>query len=352
MRDHGHQLQVAETSMVGWTALNQRPRITQHASEDEVRYSHPSLPHTRSEMCLPLMFGGKILGVLNVQSTEEDAFDENDVRALQSMADQIAVAIENARRLSEEASLLEATSPIYRIGRRLTTTTSVDDVADAIVDSVAETGADGCVLIEFELDPSGIPETLSYLRVWRRDREPVFQPGLRLPMEQSPFPIEMIGTLWTSADIRIDESIPDSARQVFEETGVRALANIPLRSGEKVIGQVVALRTVPGRFAETTMRFYEAWSDQVAIALERARLQQKTQRRAEHERLVRHISDQMQRATDMESLMRVAVDELNRELGTSRGFVRLGITAEQPDGNGRNDRSSEQTDEQEQGSHV
>jgi GAF domain-containing protein/HAMP domain-containing protein len=347
MKDRGHKLQVAETSMVGWTALHHRPRITQHVGEDEIRYAHPLLPDTRSEMCLPLMFGGKTLGVLNVQSAEADAFDDNDIRALQSMADQIAVAIDNARRLSEEASLLEATSPIYRVGRRLTTATSVDDVADSIVDSVAETGVDGCVLIEFELDPNDVPETLSYLRVWRRDREPVFQPGLRLSMEHSPFPLEMIGTLWTSSDIRIDDNIPDSARQVFEETGVRSLANIPLRSGEKVIGQVVALRTVPGRFTDATMRFYEAWSDQVAVALERARLADQTQRRAEHEQIIRQISDRMQQATDIDMLMRIAVDELHKELGTSRGFVRLG-TSEQPTGKGRENRSDELENEQEQ----
>ena len=113
---------------------------------------------------------------------------------------------------------------------------------------------------------------------------------------------------------------------------------------------MVALRSVPGRFSDTTMRFYEAWSDQVAVALERARLADQTQQRAEHERIIRHISDQMQRATDVESLMRVAVDELHKELGTSRGFVRLGITDLQPDGNGRENSSSEHAGIQEESS--
>jgi len=335
MKAQGHRLRVAETSMVGWTALHRRPRITQQVGDDQVRYAHPLLPYTRSEMCLPLLFGGQLLGVLNVQSTEEEAFDDDDIRALQSMANQLAVAIQNARRLSQESSLLEATSPIYRVGRRLTSSTTVDEVADSIVESVADTGADGCVLVEFELAPDNIPMALMYLRVWRRDREPLFQPGMKLPISESPFPIEMISTMWEVSDIELDKSLPESAREVFRNTGARALVNIPLRSGAKIIGQVVVLRSTPGTFSESTMRFYETWSDQVAVALERARLLEKTQQRAEQERIIRDISDRLFQANDMESLMQIAVDQLRLELGGARGFVRLGaVTDDGDDGTG------------------
>ncbi|HET90307.1 MAG TPA: GAF domain-containing protein [Chloroflexi bacterium] len=323
MKAQEHRLAVSETSMVGWTAFNREPRITLYAEEDAVRFANPLLPHTRSEMTLPMMIGERLLGVLNVQSTEEAAFDEDDVRALQSMANQVAVAIENARQVSDETRLLEAASPIYRLSRDLAQVTTVEAVADAIINSVAETGADGCTVVEFELSRSGDPVALLYRGVWRRNREVQFQPGMRLPIEESPFPLEMISTLWTAADVERDELLPASAREVFMKTGVQALANIPLHVRNQIIGQVVVLRNTSGPFSEVAMRLYEALSDQAAVALERAQLWEEAQRRAEHEQLIGEISDHMQRAADIESLLRIAATGLNKALGGSRAFVRL-----------------------------
>lgn len=336
MKAQGHRLAVGETSMVGWTALHREPRIALYASEDEVRFANPLLPYTRSEMTLPMMIGGRPLGVLNVQSTEEAAFDEDDVRALQSMANQIAVAIENAQQVSHEARLLEATSPIYRISRELAQVTTISDVADSIIASVAETGADGCTVVEFEFAPAGDPKALLYRGVWRKDREVQFQPGMRIPFSESPFPYEMISTLWTVADVEKADHLPQSARQVFLNTGVKALTNIPLRAREKVIGQVVVLRITTGPFSESALRLYEALSDQAAVALERAQLWEQAQRRAEREQLTREITDKIRSAMDMDDLMQTAVREMAAALGVSDAFVQLSTPSEIASGDNGN----------------
>lgn len=328
MKTQGHRLAVGETSMVGWTALHREPRIALYAGEDEVRFANPLLPYTRSEMTLPMMIGGRLLGVLNVQSTEEAAFDDDDVRALQSMANQVAVAIENAQQVSHEARLLEATSPIYRISRELAQVTTIRDVANSIIASVAETGADGCTVVEFEFSPAGDPKALLYRGVWRNDREVQFQPGMRIPFSESPFPYEMISTLWTIADVEKAEHLPQSARQVFLNTGVKALANIPLHAREKVIGQVVVLRITTGPFSESALRLYEALSDQAAVALERAQLWEQAQRRAEREQLTREITDKIRSAMDMDDLMQIAVREMAAALNVSDAFVQLSTPPE------------------------
>ncbi|MCP4539657.1 MAG: substrate-binding domain-containing protein [Chloroflexi bacterium] len=338
MKAQGHRLAVGETSMVGWTALHREPRIALYAGEDEVRFANPLLPYTRSEMTLPMMIGGRPLGVLNVQSTEEAAFDDDDVRALQSMSNQVAVAIENAQQVSHEARLLEATSPIYRISRQLAQVTTVSDVADSIIASVAGTGADGCIVVEFEFAPAGDPKALLYRGVWRGDRDVKFQPGMRIPFSESQFPFEMISSLWTVPDVEKAEHLPESARQVFLDTGVKALANIPLRAREKVIGQVTVLRITTGPFSESALRLYEALSDQAAVALERAQLWEQAQRRAEREQLTRQITDRIRRAADMDSLMQTAVREMSAALGVSNAFVQLSVPSEiAGSGNGNKD---------------
>ncbi len=324
MKAQGHRLAVGETSMVGWTAYHRQARIALDVGKDAVRFAHPLLPHTRSEMTLPLMVGERLLGVLNVQSTEEAAFDDDDVRSLRSMADQIAVAIENTRRVSDEALLLEATSPIYRASRRLTTAMTTTEVADAIIDSVAETGADGCVVVEFEFTPDGDAEALMYLGVWRRDQEPQFQTGLRLPIAESPFPLEMVSSMWTVADVEKDKRLPRSARQVFEATGVRALANIPLRTTERVFGQIVVLHTVPGPFSDAALRLYETLSDQASVAMERVRLLEVTHWRAEEEATLRAIGDRLARAMDTGAVLRSAAEGLGQALQATGVYIELG----------------------------
>jgi len=327
MKAQGHRLAVGDTSMVGWTALHHQPRIALDVGEDAIRFANPLLPYTRSEMTLPMMIGDQLLGVLNVQSTEEAAFDEDDVRVLQSMANQVAVAIENAQQVSDDAALLETTSPIYRVGRRLTTATATNEVANAIIASIAETGADGCLVVELEFSPDGEPEALLYRGVWRRDREPQFQPGTRLPITESPFPLEMVNTLWTVADVEQDGHLPQSARQVFIATGVRALANIPLRARGKVIGQVVVLRVTPGPFSNAALRLYEVLSGQAAVALERAQLLERAQQRAEREQQARQTIDHIRRTVDIEQALQTTAQRLSQAMGVPHVSIEVSLEA-------------------------
>ncbi|RLC81561.1 MAG: hypothetical protein DRJ03_17630 [Chloroflexi bacterium] len=325
MKTQGHRLAVDNNSMVGWAALHRQSRITLDVGEDAVRFANPLLPYTRSEMSIPLMFGGRVLGVLNVQSIEEAAFDEDDVRTLQSMANQVAVAIENARRVSDEAAMLEATSPIYRASRHLTTATTTSEVADAIIDSVAETGADGCLVVEFVFSPSGEPQALMYRGVWRRDREPQFKPGLRLPISESPFPFELVSNLWAVTDVEQDSRLPQSARRVFMATDTRALVNIPLRSGEDVIGQVVVLRTTPGSFSDSALRLYEVLSGQASVALERAQLVERAQRRAQQERTTLQMVDHIRRAVDVEQVLQITAEQISQAMEVPRVSIELSL---------------------------
>jgi GAF domain-containing protein/HAMP domain-containing protein len=331
MEARGHKLAFGGTSMVGAACSQRQARIALDArprpdwvGAEPVRFDNPLLPETRSEMALPLIVGDHVLGVLDVQSAQPAAFSQEDITVLQLVADQVAVAVENARKFSAEAALLEATSPIYRTSRRLATATTTDEVADAIIATVAETGVDGCVVVGFEFSPAGEPDALLYLGVWRRDRDPQFRRGLRLPITESPFPLDMVSTLWTAANVETDERLPQNARQVFLNTGVRALANIPLRAGARIIGQVVVLRTTTGPFSASAVRIYEALSDQAAVALERARLLEVARRRVEEEAALRTISDHLAQATDVESVLRSAAEGLGQAIRAGGIYIELG----------------------------
>jgi len=97
MLKENFKLKVGESSTVGMAIDMRQARIALDVGDDPVHFQNPHLPYTRSEMALPLMAGRKVIGALTVQSTEEAAFSDDDVAALQMMADQLAVAIDNAR---------------------------------------------------------------------------------------------------------------------------------------------------------------------------------------------------------------------------------------------------------------
>jgi len=97
MLEREHKLKVGEVGIVGYVAETGKPRIALDVGADAMFFDNPDLPTTRSEMGLPLKVRGRVIGVLDVQSEQAAAFSEDDVSALQTMADQLATAIANAR---------------------------------------------------------------------------------------------------------------------------------------------------------------------------------------------------------------------------------------------------------------
>ena len=115
MVEKGHALAVGTQGIVGYVAAQKKPRIALDVGADAVFFNNPDLPMTRSELALPLLIRNKVLGVLDIQSDKSLAFVMEDIDVLQTVADQIAIAIENARLFDEsQATLtqLEAVSAV------------------------------------------------------------------------------------------------------------------------------------------------------------------------------------------------------------------------------------------------
>ncbi|MGD8634435.1 MAG: GAF domain-containing protein, partial [Anaerolineales bacterium] len=113
MLEAGHRLRVGEIGIVGYVTGSGRPRIALDVGQDTTHFRNPHLPETRAEMALPLKISGRIIGALDVQSRFPDAFSEQDITALQVMADQLAIAIENTRLLEESRQNLAEIQNVY-----------------------------------------------------------------------------------------------------------------------------------------------------------------------------------------------------------------------------------------------
>ena len=254
----GRQLRVGEEGLVGIVASTAQSRIALNISEGATFPDRLDLPRTRSQMAIPLTVRGRVTGVLDVQSTQPAAFSNEDTAVMQVLADQVAMAIENAYLLEEIQNQLE--------------------------ESRALAG--------------------QYEREGWQDLA-VKQAGQ--------------GYVYDGVDVLPSDAAPtsDAAPQL----------TVPLQVRSETIGN---LNLVLGDRAPTPeeVDLAQAITEQASQALERAQLFQETQRRVARERVIREVSDKMQRATDMEALMRVTAEELNRVLNASRTYVRLGTEEE------------------------
>ena len=114
MLQRHHSLRIGEQGIVGYVAAHGESRVARSVGEDAVFFNNPDLPDTKSEAALPLRRGAQVAGVLDVQSTKEDAFSQEDLSILSILADQVSLAMENTRLLESTRSSLMEAETLYR----------------------------------------------------------------------------------------------------------------------------------------------------------------------------------------------------------------------------------------------
>ncbi|MFQ6099770.1 MAG: GAF domain-containing protein [Anaerolineae bacterium] len=271
MLARGHKLKVGAVGIVGYAAGMGEPRIALDVGADAVFFDNPDLPDTRSEMGLPLKVRERVIGVLDVQSAEQRAFSDEDVAILETMADQLALAIENARLLEESQRALRELETLYgRQAREAWRERATRQPAAYHYTGVGVDSAPPSLTVEMEA----------------------------LPLHRRPVVIQ-------------------------EEDGRQLIAPIRLRG--QTLGSIV-LRQDPEAepWSPDEIALVEQVSIQVGLALENARLLEETRQRAEQERLIGDITTRVRASMDLESILQTAVRELGAALGTDRAFIRLG----------------------------
>jgi len=128
LKARGHELAVGSQSIIGWVTANNQPRVASDVSSDPVHFKNELLPETRSEAAVPLQVGGTVLGALDVQSTNPGAFSPEDVEVLQTLADQLSAAIQNARLAQASAIAADRSRVISEVTGQFSGMLDVDNV--------------------------------------------------------------------------------------------------------------------------------------------------------------------------------------------------------------------------------
>ena len=277
MLARGHRMRIGE-GMIGWSIANAQARIALDAGEDAVRLATTELADTRSEAALPLRSRGQVLGALSVQDDQPDAFDEDILTVLQTMADQVAIALDNARLLAESQKALSVERRVYGESSRRIWAEMLSARADW-----------GYLYAGHAVAPS--------TGDWRP---------------------EMVQAAETGQTV---QSIEPAAGE--NGAGEPTLI-IPLRARDQVVG---ALRFQKGEsdqaWTAEEVALLEILTEQLGVTLESARLYQDTQRRAARERLTGEITTRMRETLDMDTVLKTAVREVRQALDLPEVVIRL-----------------------------
>jgi len=271
MLARGHRLEVGQVGIVGYVSAQGEPRIALDVGQDAYFFNNPDLPETHSEAGLPLMVHDQVIGVLDVQSERAAAFSAEDVEILQMLADQVALAIDNARLLGESRQTLQELQALY--------------------------GQQTRSAWQKRLAGESVGYLLSGGQVASLEQEQMLPAG----------------------------ALQASTKQAgLQAEGRRIIAPVSLR-GQNVGSLVFWKEEEQEPWSSEDVETLESLSVQVGLALENARLLEDTQRRAQRESSIREIADKVGASFDLETVLRTAVEELSVALGAGGALVELGL---------------------------
>jgi GAF domain-containing protein len=224
---------------------------------DAVFFDNPELPDTHSEMALPLKSGGLVVGALDVQSTEIGAFADEDIQMLTLLADQVSLAIENARLFEETRNALAEAEAVSRQFTR---------------------------------------------EMWGK-----------LPNEQNllGYQYNLIGASPLEKPI---ELVNVGKGQQKESSQIA----VPIELRGEIIGTLIVQTPSTDTLNQDQIDLIKAVAERVALSAENARLFEETTRRAERERLVSDITGKIRSVQDPQAMIQTAMEELRNALGASR----------------------------------
>jgi GAF domain-containing protein len=237
-------------------------------------FKNPLLPLTRSEMALPLKINEHVIGVLDVQSTNPAAFSQDDITTIQTMADQLAVAINKARLLEQ----LENKTHELETAQR---SASASEWQDFLARSRRSFG---------------------YRYRANRLQEVNDQP---LEARQA-----------FSERRMVIQAVPG------ERGGEVTSLAMPIIVREQVVG-ALNLRFSTSMVDQQTIRMIENIAGRLGLAIENARLMEENQRRAEREHKVSEITTKVRASSDIDRILRTAIEELGRTLGATQAVIQL-----------------------------
>ena len=310
----GYKLGVGSKSVVGFVSGKGEVLVVNDTARDATYHFNELLPDTRSEAAIPLKIGERIVGVLDVQSTETYAFAEDNLRTLQILADQLAVAVVNTELFAETQEHLAQHRLLHHITTTAASGTTLEEALQSAVNGLQVTlGGDrvSILLVDREKKVLAVRAAVGYANE-------VFE--MRIPLGDGV-------TGWAAAHrrtLRVNNVLQDT-RYIEGSPNTRSEIAIPLLYRSELLGVLNVESEQVSAYAESDEELLGTLGGSLAAIIANARLLEQIRSQVERERVLFEITDKIRRTTDMETILTTTVSELTRAVGANRAKIKVGV---------------------------
>ncbi len=321
-------LRVGQEGIIGWVAQHQTAALVPDVSRD-MRYTlWKTRPHTRSELALPLKVGDELLGVLDMQSDNLDAFSADELPVFQALADQLAIALRNATLYRSEQTQRALAETLQQVGKSLTSILNVNEVLNSILDYLASIVAHDRAAVMLR---HGTELEFVAARGYGTAEGP--RPNTRVPIQSDEEDNVFVKIYSTQAPLAIPNVNEYPAwKRVEAIRNPSSWLGLPLIRENEVIGILSMARLDVRPYTEAEITVATTFAAQAAVALENARLYERSKRFSQQmEYEVQNRTHALQEAyTQLEQLDRtkssfisIASHELRTPITVLKGYSQI-----------------------------
>ncbi len=308
MKRAGHKLGIGSKSLVGRTTLEKEALVVNDVSKDQTYYANPLLPDTKAEACLPLRVGDRILGVLDVQSTRVYAFTSENIKILQILADQLAVAVVNSELFAEAQERLSQHRLLHHVTTAAASSTTIEEALNSAVQGLQVTlGGDqiSILLADKEQKTLEVRSSIGY-------------PNDESARLKIPFGVGITGWVASHRQAQRINDITKDSRYIAVNQKVRSELAIPLIYRNEVLGVLNVESPRVNAYTENDEEMLGTLAGSLAAIIAHSRLLEQFRQQVERERLLYEITSKIRRTTDLQKILAVTADELSKAMNARR----------------------------------
>ncbi len=298
--------QSIDEGIIGWVVRNGQSLLANDVSQEPHYIRISSQVPTQSELCVPLKLENRVIGALDVQSTQLNAFDQTDIMALEILAAQIASGIRNARLFEAERQARQLAETLRETTSIVSSTLELNQVLNLIVEQLQKVVAyDSSAIFLLRDERMEVVAGRGFPKM-----DEVMQLSVPLSMDTLLRQVVTTGKPLIIPDATQDPRFRGLAGTEY----VRSWLGVPLISKNKVIGCMTIDNRQPDVYTDTDARLAQTFAIQAAIAIENAQLFAAEQVQRQRAEILRDVAQVVSSTLDLNSVLRLVLEQLKRIL--------------------------------------
>jgi PAS domain S-box-containing protein len=273
------------------------------------------------------VLGGEVVGDLAVAEDPQRPLSPEDLNFLEQISEQVALALESARLSAQTQLALAQTEKLSEASLNLTRANDLQQLLQVVVDTLDISRINRALIGMFQYDSANELTGLTIVaNWWNGTGNKATEIGTRYSAEV----VRVINLFQTSEplffnDTLAQEDVDEGTLRLVRSQNIRAVAVLPLFTGERQIGVLILESEEPHNFTQSEIRLFSAMGPQVATVLENRRQFERARQQAEREGLLNVISQKIQSATSVEAVLQIAARELGHALGAPLTIAQLSM---------------------------